>query len=135
MFQAERGKLNKHRRRRRGGFTFVELLATVTFMGLVLPVAMGTITLCTQLAGRSRQRMEAVSLATVKMTELVASGDWSSGARTGDFADWPAYRWSVDVLNWSESTLVQELEVTITWEAQGRDQDVVLSTLVYEEEQ
>ena len=131
--RAERGKPRNRRSRR--GFTFVELLATVAFMGIVLPVAMGTITLCTKLAGRSRRQMEAASLATVKMTELVASGDWSSGARTGDFMDWPDYRWSIDVMNWPESDLVEELELTVMWKAQGRDQELVVSTLVYEETQ
>lgn len=135
MLQAERGKLNHKRRGRRGGFTFVELLATVVFMGIVLPVAMGTITLCTQLAGRSRRQMEAASLATMKLTELVASKDWSSGARTGDFTDWPDYHWSVDVLNWPESSLMEELEVTVTWQAQGRDRELVLSTLINPEDQ
>ncbi len=119
---------------RTGGFTFVELLATIVLLGIIMPVAMQTIGLCTRLAGQSRQRMEAVSLASVKLTELIASGDWESGARSGDFEDWPDYRWTVDVSNWTEST-VRQLDVTVSWEAQGRPRELILSTLVYPEEE
>lgn len=120
------------KRDRAAGFTFVELLATVVLLGIIMPVAMRTIGLCTRLAGQSRQRMEAASLASIKMTELIAAGDWETGARSGEFADWPTYRWTVDVLNWTEST-VRQIDVTVHWQAQGRPRQLVISTLVYPE--
>jgi len=119
--------------RRSGGFTFVELLATVVLLGIVMPVAMQSIGLCTRLAGQSRKQMEAASLANIKLTELIASGDWETGARSGEFTDWPGYRWTVDVFNWTEST-VRQLDVTVKWQSQGRERQLVLSTLVYPEE-
>ncbi|MBN1360559.1 MAG: prepilin-type N-terminal cleavage/methylation domain-containing protein [Sedimentisphaerales bacterium] len=124
---------NPVRRRHLGGFTFVELLATVALLGIVMPVAMQTIGLCTRLAGQSRQRMEAAALASIKMTELLAAGDWETGARSGEFTDWAAYRWTLDVANWTEST-VRQIDVTIHWQSQGRQRQFVLSTLVYPEE-
>jgi len=120
-------------RGRAGGFTFVELLATIVLIGIIMPVAMRTIGLCTRLAGQSRQRMEAASLASIKLTELIASGDWESGARRGEFQDWPDYQWTVDVSNWTEST-VRQLDVTVSWQAQGRQRELIFSTLVYPEE-
>ena len=120
------------KRRRAAGFTFVELLATIALLGIVMPVAMQTIALCTRLAGQSRQRMEAASLATVRMTELLAAGDWETGARSGEFTDWPSYRWTVDVANWTEST-VRQIDVTVHWQSQGRQRQYVLTTLVYPE--
>lgn len=134
MFKPERAQPAEGRRRR-SGFTFVELLATVAFLGIILPVAMQTIGLCTQIAGRSRRQMEAASLASLKMSELIASGDWNSGARSGDFADWPGYRWTVDVLSWPESSTVEQLDVTVTWTSQNRQRELVLSTLIYPEEE
>jgi prepilin-type N-terminal cleavage/methylation domain-containing protein len=119
--------------RRTGGFTFIELLATVVLVGIIMPVAMRTIGLCTQLAGQSRKEMEAASLASIRLTELVAAGDWESGARSGEFTDWPGYRWTVDVSNWTEST-VRQIDVTVRWQSRGREQQLVLSTLVYPEE-
>lgn len=118
--------------RRAGGFTFVELLATVVLLGVIMPVAMQTIGLCTQLAGQSRSRMEAASLASIKLTELVASGDWETGARSGEFADWPDYRWTVEVSNWTEST-VRQIDVNVQWQSRGRQRELTLSTLAYPE--
>ncbi len=133
MIDTRRKNLSGKGHRRSGGFTFVELLATVVLLGIVMPVAMQTISLCTRLAGQSRKQMEAASLANIKLTELTASGDWETGARRGEFTEWPGYRWTVDVFNWTEST-VRQLDVTVQWQSQGRERQLVLSTLVYPEE-
>jgi type II secretory pathway pseudopilin PulG len=114
-----------------GGFTFIELLATVVFLGIIMPVAMESIGLCTRLGGQSRRQVEAASLARTKLTELVCSGDWSTGEKGGDFGeDWPGYRWTATVSSWSDS-VVSQLDVTVTWQSQGRERSVTFSTLVY----
>jgi prepilin-type N-terminal cleavage/methylation domain-containing protein len=116
-----------------GGFTFVELLATMVLIGLIMPVAMRTISLCTRLAGQSRREIEAVSLASTKLTELIASGDWETGGQTGNFgADWPGYEWRAELSAWTEST-IRQLDVEVLWTSQGRQRQVTLSTLVYPE--
>ncbi len=126
---------NKVRDVRQGGFTFVELLATVVLIGIIMPVAMRTISICTRLAGQSRREVEAVSLASTKLSELVASNDWETGGKGGDFgSDWPGYQWDFEVSNWSEST-VRQLDVEVLWTSQGRQRKVTLSTLVYPEEE
>ena len=118
---------------RRAGFTFVELLATVVLIGTIMPVAMRTIALCTRLAGQSRREIEAVSLASTKLAELVASKDWATGGKAGNFgADWPGYEWSAEVSSWTEST-VRQLDVEVLWTSQGRQRQITLSTLVYPE--
>ena len=121
-------------RRRIGGFTFIELLATVVFLGIIMPVAMQSIGLCTRLGGQSRRQIEAASLARTKLTELTCSGDWQSGEKSGDFGeDWPGYRWKAVVTSWTDSD-VSQLDLTVTWQSQGRERSVTLSTLVYAED-
>jgi prepilin-type N-terminal cleavage/methylation domain-containing protein len=121
-------------RRRFRGFTFIELLATVVLLGIIMPVAMQSIALCTRLGGQSRRKIEAASLARTKLTELTCTGDWQGGEKSGDFGeDWPGYRWDVVVSSWTDST-VSELELTVTWQSQGRERSVVFTTLVYEED-
>ena len=116
---------------RRGGFTFIELLATVVFLGIIMPVAMQSIGLCTRLGGQSRRQIEVASLARAKLTELTCSSDWKTGEKNGDFGtDWPGYRWTATVYNWTDST-VSQLDLTVTWQSQGRQRSVTLSTLVY----
>jgi prepilin-type N-terminal cleavage/methylation domain-containing protein len=121
--------------RRHGGFTFAELLATVVLIGIIMPVAMRTITLCTSLAGLSRKETEAASLARTRLTELTASDEWQNSGRAGDFgSDWPAYRWTAEVSNWTDS-VVSQVDLTVHWQSQNRARSVTLSTLVYAEDE
>jgi len=121
---------------RLGGFTFVELLATLALISIVLPVLMQTISLCTQVAGQSRRQVEAVCLAKTKLTELTAGADWQNGSMRGDFGtDWPGYEWSMTIGNWAQDSTLRQLDLTVTWRSVGRQRKVTLSTLLYAEEQ
>jgi prepilin-type N-terminal cleavage/methylation domain-containing protein len=116
---------------RSGGFTFIELLATIVLIGIIMPVAMRSIGLCTRLGGHSRRQIEAASLARTKLTELTCSQDWKTGEKRGDFgSDWPGYQWTAAVSNWTDS-VVSQLDLTVTWQSQGRQRSLTLSTLVY----
>lgn len=120
--------------RRSGGFTFIELLATVVLLGIIMPVAMQSIGLCTRLGGQSRKQIEAASLARTKLAELTCTGNWQSGEKSGDFGtDWPDYQWSAVVSSWTD-TDIDQLDLTVKWKSQGRDYSLTLSTLVYGEE-
>ncbi len=115
------------------GFTFIELLATVVLIAIIMPVAMKSIGLCTRLGGLSRRQIEAASLAKMKMTDMLVTGDWETGAQRGNFGeDWPGYEWKGTVTNWTDST-VREFDVTVFWESMGRQREITLSTLVYPE--
>jgi len=116
---------------RPSGFTFIELLATVVLIAIIMPVAMRSIGLCTRLGGLSRRQIEATSLAKMKMTELTVADEWENGSLRGDFGeDWSGYEWKAVVTNWTDSTL-RQLDLTVTWESMGRQREVTLSTLVY----
>jgi prepilin-type N-terminal cleavage/methylation domain-containing protein len=116
------------------GFTFIELLATIVLIGIIMPIAMRSIGLCTRLGGHSRRQIEAASLARTKLTELTVSQDWQTGERRGDFgSDWPGYQWTLAVSNWTDS-VVKQLDLTVTWQSQGKQRLLTLSTLVYPED-
>lgn len=120
-------------RGRRGGFTFIELLATVVLIAAIMPVAMRSIGLCTRLAGQSRRQMEAASLGKAKLTDLIVTGQWQDGNQRGQFEkDWPGYEWSMTVTNWTDAS-VRQLELTVSWRSVGRQRGVTLSTLMYPE--
>ena len=124
-------------KRRRKGFTLVELLATLVLIGLVMPTAMRGISLVTRMAGQSRRELEAVTLARSKLSELLASRDWETGGITrGTFGnDYPDYQWSWTLNNWNISPM-EELTVKVTWDNNRQrlfeeESGVSLSTLVY----
>ena len=118
---------------RLSGFTFIELLATIVLIGIIMPVAMRCIGLCTRLGGHSRRQIEAATLARTKLTELTVSQDWNTSEKSGDFGTaWPGYRWTATVTNWTDS-IVSQLNLTVTWQSQGQERSLIFSTLVYGE--
>lgn len=123
--------MTDRRTSRRGAFTIIELLATLTLACIVLPVIVHGILLCLATAEHARQQVEAAALAQSKMAELVATGQWYDAKLDGDFGDqWPAYRWVAQFGEWQDSRLSQ-LDVAVSWTRRGRDYVVTLSTLVY----
>jgi general secretion pathway protein I len=118
------------RRARRGGFTLIEVLATLVLIGIVLPVAIKGATMAMQAASGARHQAEAATMGEAKLNQMIAEGDYAISGGSGTFApDFPQYRWTV------ESALrdfnVTEVSMTVTWTEQGRDRSVNVSTLIY----
>jgi prepilin-type N-terminal cleavage/methylation domain-containing protein len=118
--------------RPRRGFTLVEVLATMTLMGIALPVMMNGISVATHCADVAHHRNEAAALAESRLTEIVATGQWSDGtALSGDFSpDWPDYHWTASIGDWTQSGL-EQIDMHVTWRGRDGDREIVLSTLVY----
>ena len=112
-------------------FTLAEVLAAITIIAIVLPVAMQGISIATGLASVTRQRAEAVALAQSKLNELVITGQWDTAAISGDFApEHPDYRWEALASDWEEAN-IRQLQITVAWTSRNSQRQVVLSTLVY----
>jgi len=118
-------------RPRTAAFTLVEVLATLTLVAIILPVAMRGVSLATAAAGQARRQVEAASLAESTLAELQATGEWQGGNLSGDCGtDWPEYQWASEVSEW-EGTTVQQLTVHVTWLSRGATRRVTLTTLAY----
>ncbi len=125
---------------RHRGFTLIELLVTLVLIAIVLPTAMRGISLSMRLGGQSRKEIEAAALARTQLTQLLLTGDWEKGARSGDFGkDWPGYKWTAEVSNWTEASndSLRQLELTVTWPTGSKNvtRKCVLTTLVRMEAQ
>lgn len=115
----------------RSGFSLVEVLATMLLASIVLPAAISGISLCNRAAGQSADESQAALLASSKLEELAAAGQWQHSQMEGDFGEsWPRFTWRAEVANWQQEGL-SELTVTVQWQRGGRDQAVNLTTLVY----
>ena len=136
--------MRKQRLQFRSGFTFIEVLATIMMLAIVMPVAMKAVSLSTDTARNARARTEAAGLAQAKLAELIATGEWQSGVLAGDFgSDWPQYRWNAQVGTWTPpvyndngsdpGNTVNEIDLQVSWRTSGGvDRSVTLSTLVYQ---
>jgi len=112
-------------------FTIVEVLATLTLAGIVLPPVVHGILLCLATAGHARYQAQAASLAQGKLAEIVASGDFYDSEMGGDFGeDLPQYTWAAEVIDWEDDRLSQ-LNVSVLWTRMDQEHSVTLSTLVY----
>jgi Tfp pilus assembly protein PilV len=119
-----------HRHGRRRAFTFIEVLATMAFLAVVLPAVMSGISLCLSAAKLAKQQTRASSLAYAKLVELAAVAPMDQAEMIGDFGpEEPEYRWAARMSDW-DGDLLRELDVAVTWRYRGKDRDVVLSTLV-----
>jgi prepilin-type N-terminal cleavage/methylation domain-containing protein len=112
------------------GFTFIEVLATMSLLAIALPTVMGGIAASMGAAGQARQQAQASSLAYGKMTEIVAQGQWEQSNMAGDFGtDYPDFRWTAQVSEWDGSA-VEQLDVTVLWRYRQKNHSVTVSTLV-----
>jgi hypothetical protein len=109
----------------------VEVLVTLAFASILLPTVMQGISLCLSTAGLARQESQAAALAHSKLSELMVTGEYQTGALSGDFgSDWPEYRWEAQFTPW-DSVALSQFEVTVTWKHTQVDHSVSVATLVY----
>ena len=112
------------------GLTFVEILATIAFMALVLPSVMGGISLSLSAGGAARQESQAAALGHAKLMELVATGQLQDARLTGDFGtEWPDGRWTAQVSDFDTS--LRQVELTVRWQHAQHERTITMDTLVY----
>jgi type II secretory pathway pseudopilin PulG len=116
--------------RTKRGFTFVEVLAAMVFLGLVIPVVVSALTISNRAGVAAERESIAAQLAQNRMSELTIGNEWTSASSRGDFGvDWPGYRWELTKSDW-QSGAMTELTVAVIYTVQGSEREVRISTLV-----
>lgn len=111
------------------GFTFIEVLAAMIFMAILVPVAMEGIMLSNTVQERASRKRIAGELADRILTDAVVTQSWRNGDQTGDFGDdFPGYTWKVTSQSWPQDTM-QLVTAQVTYSVQGRQFTETLSTL------
>jgi len=117
-------------RPRTAGFTFVEILAALVFLAILVPAVVEGLTIASRVSVITERSAIAAELAQNKLNELSLGGAWASAGARGDFTeDWPGYRWELKQSTWDMDTMTQ-LDLTVFYTVQGQEQSVALSTLV-----
>jgi type II secretory pathway pseudopilin PulG len=112
-----------------GAFTLVEVLACLTFLGILIPVVVSAL-LTANRAGAVAERSEiAAQLGDNRLSELMLNNEWSSASQRGDFGtDFPGYRWELTKADWGSGAMT-ELTLNVIFPVQGIEHHVQLATL------
>lgn len=116
---------------RNQGFTLVELLATMVFAGILLPVIVSAFSLILATSDQARHQAEATRLAQMKLAEIKADTQPGAGNFSGDFSpDYPGYTWSAQ---WAQADTagLWALDLMVQWVNRGRTRHVELNTFYY----
>jgi prepilin-type N-terminal cleavage/methylation domain-containing protein len=114
------------------GFTFVEILAALAFLGVLIPVVVSALMVSNRTAVTAERSTIAAQLGENRLNQMMLADAWTSESGRGDFgADWPGYRWEMKQADWNSGAMT-ELTLDVYFPVQGREQTIRLSTLVNE---
>jgi Tfp pilus assembly protein PilV len=117
-------------RRARAGFTLAEVLAAMLFMAIVIPVAVQGLRLASLAGEVGARKTVACRIAENVLNEAVITHTTERSYQSGTVKEGVVeYRWTLNVEPAGLDTL-RTATVQVTFQAQGRDFDVSVSTLV-----
>jgi Tfp pilus assembly protein PilV len=118
-------------RSRQRAFTFIEVLASLLFMAIVIPAVVTALTISNRAAIAAERTSVAVQLGENKLGELVMSSAWSGAESRGEFGpEWPGFRWELTQGTWEIDSSMTELGMEVFFPVQGGEQSIRLTTLV-----
>lgn len=127
-----------HRRRARNcgntrAFTLAEVLAAMVFMAILIPVALEGLSIASRAGEVAARKSEAGLVAEKILNEAIATTNWNTGGQSGTVRqDNRDFRWKLNNEAWnhdSNQSGMRLLSVDVTFETQGRDYTLRMSTL------
>ena len=118
------------RNKRTGAFTLAEVLAALTFMAIVIPVAIEGLHIANRAGVVAQRKTVATRVAENALNEALVSSQSQGGARNGVVQEGAVdYRWSIRYSIWPEDSM-RVVTAEVLYLVQGHEHDVRLSTLV-----
>lgn len=114
----------------RAAFTFVEVLAAMVFLGILMPVVISALLTANRAAVAAERSTIAAQLGENKLGELMLGNAWSSANASGEFGtEWKGYRWQLSKPSWQTGEMT-ELTLDVFYKVQGNEHTTRLATLV-----
>jgi type II secretory pathway pseudopilin PulG len=112
-----------------GAFTLAEVLAAMLLLAIVIPAAIEALHV-SSLAGEVAARKGAAArIADRVLNESIVMTNWNNGVQSGTAQEGVVdYHWTLTSQAWPQDEM-QLLTAEVTYQAQGRDFSVKLSTL------
>ena len=110
-------------------FTFVEVLAALAVMAIVIPTAIHGTQIASRAGIAAQRKTIALRLAEGMLDQLIVEGNWGSSAQNGLFGEGlEGYEWSVSSDSWGDGDL-SLVSVAVNYKVQGQLFNVTLSAL------
>ncbi|MDK2971067.1 MAG: hypothetical protein PWP23_822 [Candidatus Sumerlaeota bacterium] len=117
------------------GMTFVELLASMLLLSIVLPVTVGAILYANRTSSMAVRKRDAAFLADQILQEVIGTESWEDGDQSGEFEDdFAGWTWEMTVSSWDVEAM-QQVDVTVFYPVQGTTYSETLTRLVMAEEE
>jgi Tfp pilus assembly protein PilV len=116
-------------------FTLAEVLAAMLFLAIVIPTAVEALHV-SSLAGEVAARKGAAArIADRILNESLVMTNWNNGVQNGTVSEGALdFRWTLSSQAWPQDAM-QLLTAQVTFQAQGKDYSVKLSTLASSQNQ
>jgi type II secretory pathway pseudopilin PulG len=115
------------------GFTLVEVLASLLFMAIVIPVTLEGLRIASRAGEVAARKGEAALVAERLLNESLVTTNWNKSVQGGTLVDGAReFRWTLNNVPWNQDpnqNVLRQLTVQIRFTAQGQDYFVRLSTL------
>lgn len=116
--------------RRLGAFTLAEVLAALTFMAVVIPVAIEGLQIANRAGVVAQRKSVAARIAERVLNESLVGSQSQSAGRNGTVPESGIdYRWTIRHTIWPEDSM-RMVTAEVLFNVQGREHDVRVSTLV-----
>ena len=117
---------------REDGFTFAEILVTITIMAAVLPALLKVFHDVSRNQGLTDNRMTALYLLKFKMAEIEMNGFPETGQSSGEFGEGSIFQWqsTIQDIESEEFDGLRRLELTITWEHLRNPHSISMYTFI-----
>jgi len=111
------------------GFTLVEVLAALLFMAILVPVTVQAIRVASRAGQVADRKVVAARVAERVLNELLVTGALMQNSSSGTIEEGDrSYEWTMTSETWTEDQM-NLVTVSVTYEVQGQEFDVQLSTL------
>ncbi len=116
------------------GFTLAEVLAALVFMAIVIPVAIEALSIASRAGEVAARKSEAVLVAERVLNESIITGQWGNAIQNGTVRQGiHDFRWTMRSEPWNLDLNLNDmlmLSIEVSFNAQGREHSVRLSSLV-----
>src|SRR4051812_36846516 len=115
-------------------FTLAEVLAALVFMAILVPVALEGLSIAGRAGEVAARKSEAALVAESVLNETVVTANWSQSLQNGVKRQGNRdFKWTLRNDPWNQDpgiATMRVLSVEVSFQAQGHDYSVQLSTLV-----